>query len=1315
MNRLFASILLIFALVAPLQAGNFIVRTTYDDGTALLTGTEGSFRQAIAYANAHPGTTIIFGLWNGEGLTFSFDSPLPAIIARSTTINGNSVTFYDPDGIVDPQQIRPDPSDPPDTSPVITLDFSSAGGDGLVFTGGTSTLTNLIIQPSNASNNYSCVRLDSNNNKVFGCYIGTDGMTNYGNTAIGITITGKSNQIGSATLTERNLIGGNSTNILISGSLATLNNIWGNYIGIGVDGATALNGDPSRGIVVDSGSLNNIGTTDAGKGNVISGHMDAGIELTNGATNNTVAKNLIGTDSDPSVPISISSASASVANQDGIRLTNGATNNKINWNVISGNFGNGIYSVGSGIGNSITYNSIGTTGTGADAFSIPNSGNGIDLHTTNSTIIWNNTISGNATGIALDSCYGTSVTKNKIGTDPLGSTADGFGNSGPGIYITSGTSNVIGDTSITSTGTNAYANSNIISGNSVGIFIDSSWGEKIAGNVIGTDITGTFSIPNFGTDNEPGCGIFAQDANNQTISGNLISGNAQDGIWLNESSGITVTKNKIGLDFSLSSAIGNGRAGIYISDGGSHFIGGSGSGNWISGNAGSGIELESSDNQIIGNKIGTDTSGKFAIANGTDSFSDAGILVLSTTCEATNNVIGSGNLVSGNIGDGIRLDGSGVHDNTVAGNTIGLALDGTSPLTNSGNGVGIYNGAHDNFIGQASLGINKIASDYDGIQVSGSDSANNSLHSYSILLTAASTGVPINLIADVSNPNASAPAPVLVTVDNLLNLAMVTGTYHGTPLQSGTIDLYKALPGKAVTWFKSLPFDTDAAGNCTFSTQLGSGFGGQTLYAIAIDSTGATSEFSNGLLIPMRYRLAATTATVSENVATGNLAVVVYRDGYISTSGTLTLTTQKGGTAKPGIDFGTLNSLQDLALPVVFKAGATSGTAIIPIINNSKANGERSFVATLARKPGAVMNPRSITVNITDAQAPAGLIGFASPTVHANESAKAVVFTVVRSGGLGKTATVKYTLTPGSAQTPTNFTVPKSNVISFSAYQTAAIVVIPVIPHAGFDQPKAFTMTLSSPSLSPLATLPNSTALPKTATATIYDDSNSKGALQFSASNLTVQENDGYARLTITRLGGSSGSASVRYTTSNLTAISGTDYKAASGTVSFAAKQLTASVSIPILNDNVFEQPETFRVTLSSPVNATLAAQNTVDVTVVDDDNPDGVLEFASSGYSATEASGTATLTVKRLGGADSVVSVQYSTAKGSAVSGSDFGNTIGTLTFYAGQRTATIRVPIIRDALIEPAETFTVALSNPTNGAMLGLRKTATVTILAN
>ncbi|HXJ64295.1 MAG TPA: Calx-beta domain-containing protein, partial [Actinomycetota bacterium] len=74
-----------------------------------------------------------------------------------------------------------------------------------------------------------------------------------------------------------------------------------------------------------------------------------------------------------------------------------------------------------------------------------------------------------------------------------------------------------------------------------------------------------------------------------------------------------------------------------------------------------------------------------------------------------------------------------------------------------------------------------------------------------------------------------------------------------------------------------------------------------------------------------------------------------------------------------------------------------------------------------------------------------------------------------------------------------------------------------------------------------------------------------------------------------------------------------------------------------------------------------------------------------------------------------------YATSNGSATAPNDYHPVSGTLHFSDGQKTRTFAIPIVDDTRHEPAERFTVRLSDPGGGAALGVPTSAQVTIRAS
>lgn len=201
-------------------------------------------------------------------------------------------------------------------------------------------------------------------------------------------------------------------------------------------------------------------------------------------------------------------------------------------------------------------------------------------------------------------------------------------------------------------------------------------------------------------------------------------------------------------------------------------------------------------------------------------------------------------------------------------------------------------------------------------------------------------------------------------------------------------------------------------------------------------------------------------------------------------------------------------------------------------------------------------------------------------------------------------------------------------------------------------------------------------------------------AAKFSIADVTVNEGTN-ATLVVSRMGSSAGTATVDYTTSNISALAPGDYTAASGTLTFADGETSKSFSIATIGDGANEGIETFGVALSSPSAGSGISFGDAVVTIID------VPKLTIANTTIVEG-GTATLTVTRSGFLTAAFNVGYATANGSATSPADFGATSGTLSFLSGEVSKTISVPTVDDALYEGPEAFTVVLSAPTGGAVI-------------
>jgi len=652
--------------------------------------------------------------------TISPTSPLPAITSR-VEIDATTEAAYP-------------------GKPAVELDGSSAGSsaDGLVLSDHFGSVVKGL-----AINRFSrgIVIEGGGFHWLASNFIGTDpsGTVDLGNRASGLRIAGShfnavgTNGDGVDDAQERNVISGNTLSGIVLTN-ASDNIIAGNYIGVDATGTTSMQ-NGNLGVWLTEGSTHNLigtngdGVSDTIERNVISGNRFQGIGIFQQGTNaNRVAGNFIGADATGTS--AVGNGNNGIWVNDGPRFTLVGTDgdgqrDDAERNVISGNAFSAVTISAGSNQNAVAGNYLGTDVTGMLA--IPNGEQGVHIIDsaanrigTNgdgvSDAIELNVISGNSIhGVRIIGAASVSntVAGNLIGTDASGKQR--LGNGATGVLIRSGASE-------TRIGTNGDGLSdlterNIISANGTEgvLLLDGGTNNNVvAGNLIGMDITGTVRMGNglqgleirggasgnrVGTD---GDGLADERERN------VISANGGSGVQIADSPNNIVAGNYIGMDITGTRDFGTDNRGVLI--GGilsrGNRIGTNGDGiadaterNVISGNDSAGVELDGASNNIVaGNFIGTDATGKVVLGNG-----GGGVLLNNG---AQGNTIGGGlpaarNVISGNHGSGVVVTGSGTSNNVVAGNSIGLALDG-SPLGNALHGVVISSFAQGNLVGTTS-------------------------------------------------------------------------------------------------------------------------------------------------------------------------------------------------------------------------------------------------------------------------------------------------------------------------------------------------------------------------------------------------------------------------------------------------------------------------------------------------------------------------------------------------------------------------------------------------------------------------------------
>jgi len=762
-----------------------VVTNTQDSGP-------GSLRAALYYAFDNPGTHVTFdiatndpGYTNGV-FTIQPTDQLPWLV-NATFLDGAS---------------QPTNAESNTNGPSILINGALAPrpdtyANGLLLGGSNCTVQSLVINGFAA---YGILITNATGNTVAGCYLAIDpsGTIAVSNGLPAVNISAGTNghtignTIGGATAAARNVISGSSyQGMVILGAGATGNFVEGNYIGLNAAGTTTLP-NAWEGIEIAGGARDNyIGGTSPSLRNIISGNGLQGVLISDASTTgNVVEGNFIGLNP---------SGNAAMPNSVGVNIISNAQGNLIGGvapgagNVISGNAFQGVSLQDPGTtGNLVQGNWIGINAAGTAA--IPNLGAGVGIYAP----VQSNIIGGTLPGM-----------RNIIS-----------GNGEQGVAIGY-----------------AGATGNIVEGNYIGLnpsgeaAIPNTWsGVNIYGGAQGNLIGGTV----------PG-------------AANLISGNSIQGISFQDSgtSGNLVEGNWIGLDATGAAAIPNAASGVEIFSGAqANIIGGTapGAGNVISGNAGDGVLMDesgTSSNLVAGNWIGLDASGTGAISN-----ADCGVEMLAGAEANFIGGIGGRNFISGNAAVGVLID-DGAFANVVQGNTIGLNAANSAAVPNIDAGVGMFGGVTSNLIGGTTPGAANLIADNlgGGIALYDETTSNNVLRANSIF---GNTSVGIGDFTG-ANQSASEFAPALasavVTINTTVSgtlTSLPNTTFHLDFYASPP----PANQAQASTYLGTVDVITGAGGNAGFTNSLTSPVPiGQIITGTATDPAGNTTSLSAGVTV----------------------------------------------------------------------------------------------------------------------------------------------------------------------------------------------------------------------------------------------------------------------------------------------------------------------------------------------------------------------------------------------------------------------------------------------------------------------------------
>lgn len=392
---------------------------------------------------------------------------------------------------------------------------------------------------------------------------------------------------------------------------------------------------------------------------------------------------------------------------------------------------------------------------------------------------------------------------------------------------------------------------------------------------------------------------------------------------------------------------------------------------------------------------------------------------------------------------------------------------------------------------------------------------------------------------------------------------------------------------------------------------------------------------------------------------------------------------------------------------VSFPPGYTLETVFVPVIDDGVITTNKTVNMALS-DPSAQTQMGNQTNAVLTIINTDNSVSFTSPTfqIAKNNPIGLASITLVRNGGGTLPCTVGFgTTTNGTAQIGTDY-FPTNVLVTFDPGVTQQVVQVGIINNNLPEGDRTVTMILSNAVSTVLAS-------PSNAVLTIKDTTFSPGQLLFASTNFSANENNlNSAIVTVIRTNGTSGTISAFYYTVPGTALPGVSYISVSNTITFNDGQSVGTFTVPLYQNNLVLGTVYFGVVLATNLSSgtTLASPTNATVSIADDNS--GFL-LSSATNTILETTSPLSVQVLRTGPTNSAVSVSYSTQDGTAVAGTNYTTTAGTLTFNPGETLKAIQIPIIHDALVTGTLQFTLALSSPSAGSALGYPSTNYIEVL--
>ena len=438
--------------------------------------------------------------------------------------------------------------------------------------------------------------------------------------------------------------------------------------------------------------------------------------------------------------------------------------------------------------------------------------------------------------------------------------------------------------------------------------------------------------------------------------------------------------------------------------------------------------------------------------------------------------------------------------------------------------------------------------------------------------------------------------------------------------------------------------------------------------------------------VPANVNLESATQEVREGDGVRSFGVTL--DGAPASGTVLVTFSVTQGSALPGQDY----RVQTVG-PLRFPPGTRNQSIDIEIVDDEIQEPSETFTIALTNVENADLGLGTSTVTIVDDD----VASLSINDVRAKESSGEAVFTVSLSNTSSTAISVNYSTEDGTALAGLDYT-PVEGTLTFSANDAnrTRTIRVPLVDNNVDEPDETFVVRLSA------------------VVGALIADNEGIGTIEDDEPPISVSIYDGRAREDAgslemaARLNRPSvqNVVTVRFSSSDRTATSSSDYTATTGLLIFERGSTEGKVLVEVIDDQLVEGDETFEVTLSNPRNAVID-QGLATGTIVENE---GTPQLLIPDISVLESAGVAVFAMTLSTPSAVPVIVNYETEDGTAEAGTDYAHTAGTLTFAPGEVKKEIRVEILQDDQDWRSETFSLILAQVLNAKLSSTRVEATI-----